>query len=208
MRIISGSARGRRLAAPRGKETTRPLPDRVRTSVFNMLTGHIEDQHVVDAFAGTGSFGLEALSRGAASCVFFEKDKAAIELIERNASDLGMIDRAQIVSGDALGASALSRVPRPLHIVMMDPPYDMLKTEGQRTRVFDQLSRFISVLDDEGFALLRTPWPFVEYMGEQEHRRKIELNLSIDRAIGPETHAYGTTAVHWYMRDKGSGNRH
>jgi 16S rRNA (guanine(966)-N(2))-methyltransferase RsmD len=201
MRIISGTAKGRRLHAPSDAKTTRPLPDRVRTAVFNMLTGHIEGEAFLDVFAGTGSFGLEALSRGAASCLFVERDKEIVDLLRRNIEELGLEDRADVHHGDALGAAALSRAPRPLHVVLFDPPYSMMKDEAKRLRVFEQFASAIELLDETGFAIIRTPWPFVEHVGEPDNRRKLELSLDVDGAIGPETHAYGSTAVHWYMRD-------
>lgn len=203
MRIISGTAKGKRLHSPRDASMTRPLPDRVRTALFNMLVGHIEGEAFCDVFAGTGAFGLEALSRGASGCLFVERDKEIVDLLRRNIEDLELADRADVHHGDGLGASALSRAPRPLHVVLFDPPYAMMKDEAKRHRVFDQFARAVQMLDETGFAIIRTPWPFVEVVGEDDQRQRVDLSLEIDGAIGPETHAYGSTAVHWYMRDRG-----
>lgn len=200
MRIISGSVKGRRLRTPKDASTTRPLPDRVRTAVFNMLVGHLEDQAVLDVFAGTGSFGLEALSRGARWCHFVERDRDIARMLERNIEELGFADCCSIHKGDALGISALARAATPLHVVLFDPPYDLMRDQAQRARVFDQFARSIELLDDEGFALLRTPWPFIDFVGEDENTRRLDISLEVNGAIGPETHAYGSTAVHWYMR--------
>ncbi len=200
MRIISGTAKGRRLHSPRGTDKTRPLPDRVKTAVFNMLTGHLEGQRVLDAFAGTGAFGLECLSRGAEWCVFIERDREIATLLKRNAEDLGLADQAQFVQGDALAPSSIARAPRPLHVVFFDPPYPLMHEQAARDRIFAQFSKAVGLLDAEGFALLRTPWPFVDYVGEEGNRRKLELSLDVEGARGPETHVYGSTAVHWYMR--------
>jgi len=202
MRIISGTAKGRRLHSPRGQDKTRPLPDRVRTAIFNMPVGHLDGHRVLDAFAGTGAFGLECLSRGAEWCVLVERDREIARVLKRNIEDLGFGDQCQVIQGDALAPSSLARAPRPLHVVMFDPPYPMMKEQAGRERVFGQFSRAVGLLDAEGFGLLRTPWPFVDYVGEEGNRRKLALSLDVPGAAGPETHVYGSTAVHWYMRER------
>lgn len=211
MRIISGRLRGRRLHSPKGTETTRPLPDRVRTALFNMLKGHFEGQAFFDAFAGTGSFGIEALSRGAERCVFVEKDKGVARVLNQNIEEFGLTDRAEVFLGDALGAGALSRCPLPVHVALFDPPYPLMEDRAQRARVLEQFARVIERLDDTGFAVIRTPWPAVDVEVEEtgevddegepvvkRHRR--DMDLAVPGAKGPETHAYGSTALHWYMR--------
>ena len=121
MRIIAGKWRGRPLAAPAGA-ATRPTADRVRETLFSMLTsrlGSFEDLRVADLFAGSGALGLEALSRGAASAVFVESDARAVAAIKRNAERLGASDRIRVLT-----ASALS-LPRsePFDLIFADPPY-------------------------------------------------------------------------------------
>jgi 16S rRNA (guanine966-N2)-methyltransferase len=120
MRIIAGTDRGRPLVAPKG-EATRPTADRVREALFSMLlsrVGSFEGLAVADLFAGSGALGLEALSRGAASCVFVEQDRAALEALKANGAKLGRkLDvRAQSVL-------ALGPVTMPLDVILMDPPY-------------------------------------------------------------------------------------
>jgi 16S rRNA (guanine966-N2)-methyltransferase len=211
MRIISGTLRGRRLHSPKGTDKTRPLPDRVRTALFNMLKGHFEGQTFFDAFAGTGSFGIEALSRGAERCVFVERDKEVARILTQNIEEFGLGDRAEVFQGDALGAGALSRCPSPVHVALFDPPYPLMEDRGQRSRVIEQFARVIERLDPEGFAVIRTPWPAVDIEEEEtdetdeegepivrRHRRDIDLR--VPGAKGPETHVYGSTAVHWYMK--------
>ena len=110
MRVVGGTARGRRLQAPQGSDT-RPTSDRVRESVFNMLfslsaatageEGEVEGAVVLDLFAGTGALGIEALSRGAARAVFVEKDPAAVATIRANLASTGL-GPAEVVRGDAL----------------------------------------------------------------------------------------------------------
>lgn len=211
LRIIAGEFRSRHIATPPDAETTRPLPDRVRVAVFNMLAGHIQGQKFFDVFAGTGSFGLEALSRGASEVVFVEKDRSVSRLIEKNIETLGVGDRSEVFLGDALGAGALSRCPRPVHVVFFDPPYPLMQDAGSRARVFEQFVRCVELLDDDGFAIIRTPWPFVDHTEEETDEmddegepivrlHRTEVGLKLAGAVGPETHAYGSTAVHWYAR--------
>ena len=135
MRIISGKWRGRPLVAPKG-DATRPTADRTREALFSMLTsrlGSFEGLAVADLFAGSGALGLEALSRGAASCVFVEQDKAAIDALRANAEKLG------IARPDVRASSALSLGPAaaPLDLILMDPPYGT----GAGAVALDKLSR-------------------------------------------------------------------
>ena len=206
MRIISGEFRGRRLESPRDASKTRPLPDRVRTAIFNMLAGHFEGQNFVDAFAGTGAFGLEAISRGAAQCLFIERDREIAGLLRRNVEELGAGERAILMHGDALGLAVLARCPRPVHVINFDPPYPMMEDPRQRALVLDQFVKLAAMLDDDGFALLRTPHPFHEPRDEEDPTiRRREVVLELPGLLGPETHVYGSTAVHWYARQRGSG---
>jgi 16S rRNA (guanine966-N2)-methyltransferase len=124
MRIIAGEWRGRSLIAPpKASLSTRPTADRVRENLFNLLSSRVErwpDQRVVDLCAGTGALGLEALSRGAAHCVFVERDPAACRLIRDNLTKLGASDRAHIVQADVL---ALPRATDAATLLFLDPPY-------------------------------------------------------------------------------------
>ena len=121
MRIIAGEWRGRLIDAPPG-QATRPTADRVRETLFSMLTSRLrsfEDLRVADLFAGSGALGLEALSRGAGSATFVEKDAKAAAAIRRNAERLGAADRARILASSAL---ALPRSD-PFDVILADPPY-------------------------------------------------------------------------------------
>lgn len=202
MRIIGGELRRRRILSPPESATTRPIPDMVREAVFNLLRGHTEGQAVLDAFAGTGTIGLEAVSRGASRVVFLERDRRVARLLEQNIADLGVGDRCEVVSGDALGPGAWSRCPKPVHLVFFDPPYALVRDADGWARTKSAFARLVGLLDDEGYAVLRTPWPFV-HQGEGGADELVDL--AVDGTLGPETHAYGTTAVHLYMRDPGAG---
>src|SRR5438552_12136053 len=99
MRIIAGEFRGRKLLPPE-TDVTRPITDRVKQSVFDILMPYMPDALVYDCFAGTGSMGLECLSRGAAVASFFESDRSAVERLKRNVDALGVASRVQIISRD------------------------------------------------------------------------------------------------------------
>lgn len=120
MRIISGQWRGRPLTAPKG-DATRPTGDRTRETLFSMLLsriGSFEGLAVGDFFAGSGALGFEALSRGAASCLFVEQDKPALDAIRANGDRLGIRPDVRASSVMALGSA-----PKPLDLIFMDPPY-------------------------------------------------------------------------------------
>jgi len=122
MRIVSGEWRGRKLVAPAG-DTTRPTADRTRETLFSMLMsrlGDFEGLKVADLFAGSGALGLEALSRGAAHCLFVEQDPAAIRAIRANLAALRAQPRADVRASSVL---SLGPVKEPLDLVLLDPPY-------------------------------------------------------------------------------------
>lgn len=134
MRIIAGEWRGRPLIAPKG-DTTRPTADRMREALFSMLSsrlGDFEGLAVADLFAGSGALGLEALSRGAASCLFVEQDRAALDALRANLAKLG-------AKGDVRAQSvlAMGRAPAPLDLLLMDPPYGT----GAGSVALDKLAR-------------------------------------------------------------------
>jgi 16S rRNA (guanine(966)-N(2))-methyltransferase RsmD len=120
-RIIAGTARGRRLVAPRG-EGTRPTSDKVRGAVFNVLGQFFEGGEVLDLYAGTGALALEALSRGCARALCVEADRAAAEVIARNAATCGFADRVEVRR--ARVEDTLARLPAGrFALAFVDPPY-------------------------------------------------------------------------------------
>lgn len=253
MRIISGEFRHRKLISPPDATTTRPIPDRVKEALFNLLRGWTEDAVVLDVFAGSGAIGLEAVSRGAARCVFFEKDRRIANLLQRNIDALGCADRCEVVRADALSPALLTRSPRDVDLMFFDPPYALLQDPAGWARLKLQFSRAMELMKEKSFAVLRTPWPFRHRIidepteeqelaeeddgvriWEGESLRELEaggyaaamedddiedddiddepapgrwqqVDLSIPGAKGPETHVYGSTAIHFYMRDVRSG---
>lgn len=165
MRIISGKYRRRNLFSPPETVQTRPIPDRVKESIFGILRGNIAGARVLDVFAGTGSIGLEAISRGAEHCIFVERDRRAAEILERNINALGCQDQCTIVRADALGPAPLTRINAlgGVDLIFFDPPYPLIRDNapgGGWDRVRVQFQRCVSLLSDSGFAALRTPWPF------------------------------------------------
>ncbi len=166
VRIIAGDFRRRTLISPRGL-TTRPIPDRVKESFYGMLGTRIKDAAVVDLFAGSGSIGLEALSRGAKSCLFVERDRGSADVLTQNIEMFKCQDRAKVAIGDALGLSIVARCPRPLDLVFFDPPYPMIRDQQGWDRVKAQASQLAALLADDGFLVIRTPWPFWHIVEEQ-----------------------------------------
>jgi 16S rRNA (guanine966-N2)-methyltransferase len=118
MRVIAGEFRSRRLKTLPGLET-RPTPDRLRETLFNVLTPAIAGSIFLDAYAGSGAVGIEALSRGASRAIFVEKNRAAVEVIRDNLASLGLASRAEVYTGKTL--TVLERVEA--NIVFLDPPY-------------------------------------------------------------------------------------
>ena len=124
MRIIAGKCKGRKLHPPSGL-SLRPTADHLRESVFNILAGQIEGTFVLDLFAGTGGLGIEALSRGANSCVFVDKSHQAVNLIGRNLSTCRLADQARVIQKDiARGLGFLEREGLRFDMVFADPPYN------------------------------------------------------------------------------------
>ncbi|MDR6146603.1 16S rRNA (guanine966-N2)-methyltransferase [Sphingomonas sp. SORGH_AS870] len=134
MRVIAGEWRGRPLVAPKG-DVTRPTADRTREALFSMLAarlGDFEGLAVGDFFAGSGALGIEALSRGAASCLFVEQDRGALDALRANLAKLG-------ATGDVRATSVLALGParQPLDLILMDPPYGT----GAGVVALDKLTR-------------------------------------------------------------------
>jgi 16S rRNA (guanine966-N2)-methyltransferase len=149
VRVIAGSRKGQKLSAPRGLDT-RPTSDRVRENVFN-LVGPLEDARVLDLFAGSGALGIEALSRGAASAVFVERDPEAVRTIEHNLDRLRLTG-ARVVQGDVLRTIAEEATAGAKYdLVLVDPPYGML------TEIQPRLARHLPpLLAADGLLVVET----------------------------------------------------
>lgn len=121
MRVVAGTLGGRRIIAPSGSDT-RPTTDKVREATFNALGSMdlLVDARVADLFAGSGALGIEALSRGAADCVFVERDRSALRALRENLAALDLEDRSRVVTTDAMAVAASLDVD----LILADPPYD------------------------------------------------------------------------------------
>jgi 16S rRNA (guanine966-N2)-methyltransferase len=127
MRVVAGVYRGRTLLAPKGQHT-RPTTDRVRESLFSSLTSLLGPElgggAVLDAFAGTGALGIEALSRGCTTVTFVENDREVMKTLNRNLDSLGALGRARVVLGDVLTLVDKGTLPGgPFALLLLDPPY-------------------------------------------------------------------------------------
>ncbi len=141
MRVIAGEFRSRKLIAPPG-ESTRPTPDRMRESLFSILQDSIEGAVFHDIYAGCGSVGIEALSRGASRAVFIESDRAALAALRENLKSLKIEHRALVVPKRA--ATALN--PPPSGIVFADPPYNQPKEYEKLLQALERNAKSIALL--------------------------------------------------------------
>lgn len=156
MRVVAGTARGRKIVAPPGLDV-RPTLDRVRQAIFNALDarGAVDGARVIDVFAGSGALGIEALSRGAGHVTFVEQDRKSLACIAENLEHLGFTDRATIVRSDVVAWSAW-RIPD-ADLILIDPPYTFTGWEKLLERVLPALSRSGELsLDHVGVAVLET----------------------------------------------------
>ena len=182
MRIIAGQWRGRKLTAPKG-DATRPTADRMRETLFSMLTsrlGDFEGLQVADLFAGSGALGLEALSRGAASCLFVEQDRAAVDTIRANITAMGARDAARVETGSA---TQLRAAAQPIDLILVDPPYH----SGAGEVALDRLLR-LGWIGAETWVSLETAFnedPEIKGLSVETQRRVGKSKLSLFRLSPP-----------------------
>jgi len=190
MRVIAGLHRSRKLLAPKDASTTRPITDRVKTSLFDRLAaaGLFEGEcAVLDLFAGTGSLGIEALSRGATHCTFVERDKPILKLLAQNLDLLNLRPQSTVVPADAMGHGLVPRLwHKPYHLIFCDPPY-VLTTEAEAcAKVTEQMARLAEVAAPGAWMTLRT----------SEHAE----GLASAGWDGPTQWGYGSMTVWVYRR--------
>lgn len=155
MRIIAGEHRGRILKAPKGTGT-RPMLDRVREALFSSLGSRVDGARVLDLFSGTGSLGLESLSRGAASARLVESDRGALAALRANVTALRLEGRAEVVAGDALERSTWGEGS--FDLAFFDPPYPLLAAAHTRARLLAVLAALLDErLEPGGCVVFHTP---------------------------------------------------
>jgi len=188
MRVISGTHRRRTLLGPRGDRVTRPIPDRVKQSLFDRLWAMEIFSHptgVLDIFSGTGSMGIEALSRGMSRCTFIERDRSARQLLEKNLANLGLTDQAVVLGVDALsgGWTGLLNHDK-IGLVFCDPPYALTADPASMGLIGTLIESLAGVVLPGSVLMLRT----------EDHTPPVQAA----RWSAPESHRYGSTVVHLY----------
>ena len=183
MRVITGSARGRRLKELEGMET-RPTTDRVKEGLFNVLQFDIEGRKVLDLFAGTGQLGIECLSRGAASAVFVDRRPDAAALTRENLKLCDLTDRSRVVAGDSM--EFLKAAREKYDLIFLDPPYasDLLKKAMETIPAIDIVTENGIIVCENGST---TGWPEVEppYRLQKEYRYGKVRTALYRRLAGP-----------------------
>jgi 16S rRNA (guanine966-N2)-methyltransferase len=158
MRIIAGSKRGMKLLPPKGRDT-RPITERVKESLFSILwsKGKLEDCVVADLFCGTGSMGLEALSRGAKYCTFIDGSRGVIEILDRNIARAGFLAESRSVCANILKVGAPITVEHGGYdLVFVDPPYKMSTHCGAGSQVAKLMNLLDTQVNESGLVTLRT----------------------------------------------------
>ncbi|MCP4837496.1 MAG: methyltransferase [Phycisphaera sp.] len=188
LKILGGQYRSRILESPPDSDVTRPITARVKESVFNLLRGWFDDASVLDLFAGVGTIGLEAVSRGATDVVMIEQDRRTAAILRFNVDELGCGESATVVQADAFGPAALAQAPRDCDVVFLDPPYPLWRDEATRGRIIELAVRCRTVMKEKSFLVLRIPEEFSSEDG------------GLAGFDGPETHRYAEDMyVHLFM---------
>ncbi len=202
MRIIGGQYRRRALLAPHGR-TTRPVTDRVRENLFNLLgPDACAGAVVLDLFCGSGALGLEALSRGARACTFVDRDGAAVAAVEENCERLGVEGRIRIERRDALRPGPWIAPPDPesYTLLFVDPPYKIPAAEEGRRRLAAVARRLVDLgcVAPGALAMLRAergtdpgvPWEGFDLLDERTYGTTT-LHLMTYRAADLRTRLAG-----------------
>lgn len=184
MRVIAGTAKGRRLVAPPG-ERTRPTADRVKEALFSALQPRLRGASVVDLYAGSGALGIEALSRGAAHATFVEKAQRALRTLDQNLELTDLVGGATVVARDVAAALARRMPGAPYDLAFLDPPYAIHRDE--LAEVLGALRRHLSagalVTVELSVHGEDPPWP--------------------DGVLPDRTRRYGDTVVHTAVVEDG-----
>ena len=144
IRITSGNLRGRSIKSPKSS-LTHPMGSREKLALFNMISAYLPSARVLDAFAGSGALGIEAISRGVAGVVFVEKSAQVARAIKENLANLGISSQGEVICGDATKYDTKEK----FQVILADPPYDKFED-------FD-LNSLAGLLDEEGILVLSHP---------------------------------------------------
>ena len=182
MRVITGSCRGRKLVSPTGDDV-RPTTDNVKESVFSIIQFSVEGRSFLDAFAGSGQMGIEALSRGASGAVFVDNSRRSLEVVRKNLGLTGLAQKARVVNADTL--SYLSSCMEKFDIAFLDPPY----REGLLQNALELLPQ---VMNESGYIIC-------------EHPADEELPQRTGDFIIKKSYRYGKIKITVYSGDKVEG---
>lgn len=182
MRVISGKARGLKLDTPKNDDV-RPTTDRVKESLFNIINSYIMDSRVLDLFAGTGSLGIECLSRGAKRCVFVDVSKESIGIIKSNIKKARVENESIVINSDFKDAIKRLQGAEKFDVIFMDPPYykDMFVAALESIDNAD-------LLDEDGIIMI-------------EHDSKDSFPETIGRLIQNKSKKYGNTTLTFYKME-------
>jgi 16S rRNA (guanine(966)-N(2))-methyltransferase RsmD len=184
IKIIAGEFRSRQLRSPDDDSVSRPYSNRVKESLFNLLRGWFEDATVIDLFAGVGTVGLEAVSRGAKRVYMVERDRGIHDAMKQNIAMLKCEDRATAVLADVLSVTWMSRAPHPADVIFVDPPYELMEDERTRSLVLEMVAKTRTLMGERGFVVLRSPmgsdkadFRIAGFAGPEEHRYSTEMRV-------------------------------
>ena len=181
LRVISGSAKGRKLACPPGK-TTRPPTDMLKVAVFNILGPRVAGARVLDLFAGCGAFGIEALSRGASFCLFVDQSRPALQVLQENLAHVGLSGQAEARCRDAARLAPTLGEDR-FDLIFLDPPFALAWTEESLAALCAIVRDCLALRAPAGTLLLRLP-----------RKRKLRPDLPEPSDL----RAYGDSEVWFY----------
>ena len=179
MRVITGKYKGRKLEAPEDYNV-RPTTDKVKEAVFDILMNDIYGSICVDLFAGSGSLGIEALSRGAEKCYFCDSDRNSIRLIKKNIHIVGAEKDSIVLTGDY--RKCLRKIKDKVDIFFVDPPYEAGLYESCLSNI-----EILDLLSDDGIIIT-------------EHDSRLEMPESSDDLIKIKDRRYGRTTLSLYMK--------
>jgi len=183
MRVISGTARGRRLASFAG-DKIRPTSDRVKEALFNIITsnfGPLDGKQVLDLFSGTGNLGIEALSRGAAKTSFVDENPKSINTLKKNLDICGFADRSEVlVSSVEHGIRLLAKKGKRFNLVFLDPPYEKGLVEKTLEEIVSD-----GILEEEGVVIT-------------EHSLRERPSEEYDGLTLTDRRKYGDTEISFY----------